>query len=477
MERSYGHRGEAMSSVASHDAVPDWPLCIHNVDGCIGIRAGANRECLYHLTPRNLTRALDGVRRGGPLDARGTLIDEQLLRHILAAAPRSAEGHPQLRTALFDQAHFPGDASFLGVEFVGDASFNGISVQGWLILDQASFNRSLLVQGEASGLSCRRTRFSSGVTLRVGRAKVVLQQTVFGEPSILSSLPQSFLWSGRQQLRAKGGVHTSDLGPSLPKLMSVAQTDVKNLVVSTVDLRACRFREAYNLDQIRIEGPSIFPRTPKRDTFWSLAWRWTNRITLVEEHLWRIEHHGASPGVSWWPFPSGAGWDLEGVDDSSLDWHTDADYHSSAPNAEQIANIYRALRKGLEASKDEPGAADFYYGEMEMRRFAYRTPLAERFILYLYWLTSGYGLRGLRALAFLLLASAAATLLLQQVGFQDQGSFEVAALYIAGAITRLSYVPTIALNGLGNSIRIAMSLLGPLLIGLAILSIRNRVKR
>ena len=30
--------------------------------------------------------------------------------------------------------------------------------------------------------------------------------------------------------------------------------------------------------------------------------------------------------------------------------------------------LYRALRKGREDVKDEPGAADFYYGEMEMRR-------------------------------------------------------------------------------------------------------------
>ncbi|MFZ1177322.1 MAG: hypothetical protein WAO15_13855, partial [Mycobacterium sp.] len=36
--------------------------------------------------------------------------------------------------------------------------------------------------------------------------------------------------------------------------------------------------------------------------------------------------------------------------------------------------IYRDLRKGLEEAKNEPGAADFYYGEMEMRRLAGRKP-------------------------------------------------------------------------------------------------------
>ena len=33
-----------------------------------------------------------------------------------------------------------------------------------------------------------------------------------------------------------------------------------------------------------------------------------------------------------------------------------------------VAVLYRALRKSREDAKDEPGAADFYYGEMEMRR-------------------------------------------------------------------------------------------------------------
>ncbi|MGX1887663.1 hypothetical protein [Streptomyces sp. NPDC055287] len=30
----------------------------------------------------------------------------------------------------------------------------------------------------------------------------------------------------------------------------------------------------------------------------------------------------------------------------------------------QLAPVYRALRKAFEDSKKEPGAADFYYGEM-----------------------------------------------------------------------------------------------------------------
>jgi hypothetical protein len=80
--------------------------------------------------------------------------------------------------------------------------------------------------------------------------------------------------------------------------------------------------------------------------------------------------------------------------------------------------LYRALRKGREDTKDEPGAADFYYGEMEMRRLARRpvNPIGagrigaasrrrvERWILTAHWLVSGYGLRAWRAVAALAVA-------------------------------------------------------------------------
>jgi len=46
--------------------------------------------------------------------------------------------------------------------------------------------------------------------------------------------------------------------------------------------------------------------------------------------------------------------------------------------------MYRSLRESLEDRTDEPGAADFYYGEMEMRRLSETAPLSERIILTAY---------------------------------------------------------------------------------------------
>lgn len=89
------------------------------------------------------------------------------------------------------------------------------------------------------------------------------------------------------------------------------------------------------------------------------------------------------------------------------------------PTALEIAGIYRDLRKALEDSKDEPGAADFYYGEIEMRRLAARRhrhqrndgggamerrpSWTERRMLDAIWAISGYGLRAWRAMAALTL--------------------------------------------------------------------------
>jgi hypothetical protein len=190
------------------------------------------------------------------------------------------------------------------------------------------------------------------------------------------------------------------------------------------------------------------------------------------------------------------------------EWLPDA---SDPPDAEQIAGVYRALRKGREDNKDEPGAADFYYGEMEMRRRAKRPGPAqrasrgERWLLTLYWLTRGYALRASRAFASLVLVILLFALGFWAVGFPDPGvqtrvravspsgtlvyqravpaqqstATELldAAIYSAGTATSVIGAPARGLTRPGSVLRIVLRVLGPILIGLTLLSIRGRVKR
>jgi hypothetical protein len=155
--------------------------------------------------------------------------------------------------------------------------------------------------------------------------------------------------------------------------------------------------------------------------------------------------------------------------------------------AQQIAAIYRSLRKGREDSKDEPGAADFYYGEMEMRRkrdpktveggWVRQTPAAERVILWLYWAVAGYGLRASRALGWLVATVLGFAVLLWLWGLEDPRSFWDALLFSLQSTTSLLGGEDRALTDLGEALWTALRLLGPLLFGLMLLSLRGRVKR
>ena len=190
---------------------------------------------------------------------------------------------------------------------------------------------------------------------------------------------------------------------------------------------------------------------------------------MAEEHLWRAEH-GDGPG--WY----------EG-DVRAPAWLAET---SERPDAQRIAGIYRALRKGREDNKDEPGAADFYYGEMEMRRHAAkarrrirRIPEIEEVVLWLYWLVSGYGLRASRALVALAITVAVGAVLLDRIGFDADERPEAGALLFAveSSISLLRAPDTDILTDGGNVVQIALRLAGPLFFGLALLSLRGRVKR
>jgi hypothetical protein len=147
----------------------------------------------------------------------------------------------------------------------------------------------------------------------------------------------------------------------------------------------------------------------------------------------------------------------------------------------QVAAVYRGLRKGREDAKDEPGAADFYYGEMEMRRHSRATPAGERLLLAVYWLVSGYGLRAWRALAAFGVVIGLVGVGLSRVGFHHpHPALGVSWLYalqatvsLEGKARQLSGQLTLP----GELLRVGLRFAGPALLFLALLSIRNRVKR
>ena len=150
-----------------------------------------------------------------------------------------------------------------------------------------------------------------------------------------------------------------------------------------------------------------------------------------------------------------------------------------------IAVLYRALRKSREDAKDEPGAADFYYGEMEMRRHDRRAGdanegwsrgLVSRGVLTVYWLVSGYGLRAWRSLAALAAVMAVSAAVFRLWGFTHSISYWKSLLFAFRSTLSLTDAQ-LTLTAWGGLFQAILRLTGPVLLALTLLALRGRVKR
>ena len=96
-----------------------------------------------------------------------------------------------------------------------------------------------------------------------------------------------------------------------------------------------------------------------------------------------------------------------------------------------------------------------------------------------YWLVSGYGLRASRSLAGLAGLILIAAVVLRYAGFPGvTPDFGPCVLYAAGSVVSLDlgHVPGVLTNW-GDVVRLALRIGGPILLGLAALAVRGRVKR
>jgi hypothetical protein len=223
---------------------------------------------------------------------------------------------------------------------------------------------------------------------------------------------------------------------------------------------------------------------------WSPVWRWSSRQSLVEERIWRATR------------PKYRGWAATRSGNIGV-------------RPERLAALYRQLRKAQEDAKNEPGAADFYYGEMEMRRHTRATRVTEHAIIWLYWLISGYGLRALRSLAALAIVGAIVTTALVGWGLAANAPSQQLTGTVTNTLnnparidatihttpaglppasqrwtrnrTRTALQITLEsivfrstnqpLTTAGTWTTIAARILGPVLLALTLLAVRSRIKR
>ena len=439
--------------------------------------------------------------------------------------------------AQFGRASFSGDAWFDDATFTTDAIFDRVTFSGEACFRQAvarhiSFLRAvfaqpdpgpwiastvslekaqLMVRGRisitATEVNASRLHAREGAYLALHCDRVDLSASELLRGSIFTTSPPMEVISARDTpstaecrlgstaqaaTAAATGFRNHLAGelsalPSRCRLTSLARADIRGLVISDVALDDCEFALAHGLDELRIGAGCTFQHT---NGLWH--WRPMIRRTVIAEELnWRRHHRG----------------------------RRDKTFRGGFVPASEIAGIYRDLRKGMEDAKNEPGAADFYYGEMEMRRLVGRKPTGladavqlpssrvERAVLYVYWIVSGYSSRSIRALLALALVIFGAALLYTAPGFATVTTPPAQIATIDPTSGRVTYTsppppvgPTFS-SALDYAARESVSLLegpasspittkwpgdlvnaivrlaGPVLLAFAIFALRSRTKR
>ncbi|MFF7283021.1 pentapeptide repeat-containing protein [Streptomyces griseorubiginosus] len=413
--------------------------------------------------------------------------------------------------ALFSGAQFGNLAMFTEVKFQSEANFSGAVCQGAISfkashfadllngpisardvnLEYAHFERSVRFEVSARNLALARATFLAAATFSVRFATLILTDVHLSSPLTIASHRHQFTEGDRSVPDPEVG----DLNP-LGKVVQLAGVNAALLVLNDVDVSQCSFSGAYHLDQITLEGECRFA-APPRGMQWGRSivpfrW-WSSRKMLRDEIHWRSQRSTKELERKGWETGTG---------------HTDEPL-----SAQNIAAFYRQIRKAFEDGSNEPGAADFYYGEMEMRRRSENVSRSERGLLHAYWALSGFGLRASRASVWLLMAMTATIVLMMGWGLPDHLAKQTATGIVSNPGSETTLVIEVpkqhltlpfderwTLNRLERSSRVVvnsvmfrssgqgLTALGiwiemvsrftePILLGLAILAIRGRVKR
>ncbi|WP_331730532.1 pentapeptide repeat-containing protein [Streptomyces sp. NBC_01174] len=416
--------------------------------------------------------------------------------------------------AQFDRATFSGNVEFSGATFAGDAQFNEVVVAssgvlfreatfdkgvqltraeftkvshlGPLVcgaqvtLDGAAFQQPVTVEIAAAELSCVRTRWASTAVLHLRHTELDLRNAVLEFPVTIAAHANRF-----PSTRTGGDLSETVLSDqtSSVRLASLAGVDAAHLTLQDIDLSRCQLFGTVHLDQLKVDGWCTFATSPP-------GLRWSRRRTLAEESDWRVRAANRPERARGWTVPT-----------------------DKAPKLEPaaVAVLYRQLRKSLEDGKNEPDAADFYYGECEMRRHDVTRPKGERWLLRGYWAISGYGLRATRALVWLGAAMGITVAALMVWGLPNDDPKQEATGTVptgGGAVTfeidkadpqnptgdkvtgkRFEKALNVTLNSVvfrssgqdlttaGTYIEMGSRIAEPVFLGLAVLAVRNRIKR
>ncbi|MEU5976088.1 pentapeptide repeat-containing protein [Streptomyces sp. NPDC047315] len=452
-------------------------------------------RCPEHLSEEQINHWLADMAPGEYVDLSNCRVPAELFDRI-AYAVCNAEGQPSFGhfgfahgtvvggTAYFSEADFTGPVDFTGSSFPAgldlsqctfhtDVSLSATTVTGTLDLSRTTFRSPVRLGICARAVDLSGARFEEKSTVALRYADVDLTDAVFLQPVAVAARPSPFPGAD------ESGFAGVDPGVRIRSLRGV---DASLLSLAHTDLTHCRFAGSFHLDQLHLEGRWTLGTAPP-------GWR-TRRLVVAEERAWRAWPERRARARAGWGEPS----------------------QVEPPGLATLTTVYRQLRKAREDAKDEPGAADLYYGEMEMRRHSHDHRRAERWLLDAYWLLSGYGLRASRALGWLAAAMLTTVVLLMGFGLPDDTPRQEVRQVTADdgkPITvldkpepeltkpygerftgeRFDKALTVTLNSVvfrtsgqdlttaGGYIEMVSRFTEPVLVGLAVLAVRGRVKR
>jgi uncharacterized protein YjbI with pentapeptide repeats len=380
--------------------------------------------------------------------------------------------------ALFAAAEFRGDVDWKGARFGRNLvlteavfrrarRFGPLVVRKALRIDGCVFTERVAIEVRTKVLGATSTVFPEGARIAVLDADVNLEGADFGRASTVSSfsVEESAMADDQHDTAAEGA-------GSYSRLLTVQGAQIASLSLSAMDIKQCRFFGAHGLESLNIEPNCEWRHTPEH-------WRCIDREMIAEEQTWRSN----DAAVRRFRLTRWLGHRLWGPSSRSSDG-----FQQRTLDPMQLAVLYRALRKGREDNKDRAGAADLYYGEMEMRHLA---PLpagrgrirarSDWLVIVIYWILSGYGLRASRAFLSMALVVVAGAVLFRQFGVTPEPSIPRALLFSfesAYSLARVAHLPNgYELRGSGEVVQVALRILGPLLLGLWLLALRSRVRR
>ena len=398
---------------------------------------------------------------------RGAIFNDHAgFERMLAAQDKAVFIAARFRSYVdFEQASFCNGLDMTGVTFQLARRLGPLDVCGSFVLDNCVFAERVSIDAIANRLSATSAVFADGARLGFGGGDIQMKGVDFGRATTLSRYQAPDTPNEKQARR--------------PRLLSLYGAQVASLSLSGINVEACRFFGAHGLESMIIEPSCKWRHTPPHR-------RCIDREILLEEEEWRLQderkrharrrltrHHQKSP------------WARHSASNETGDAGA-AEYTPLEPN--QLAALYRALRKAREENKDQAGAGDLYYGEMEMRRRS-ELPVGrgrirafcDKLIITAYWLLSGYGLKASRAFAFWCSLIVIASFAITRWGLNPSLPFPRSLAFTAESTSghlRIAAIPRgYELNGVGEGIRACLRILGPVLIGLWLLALRNRVKR